>query len=696
MVTALLTISLTLAAEAGQVDFDTQVMPILTKHGCNSAACHGAAAGRGGFKLSLFGGDVARDWHAIAHAQEARRVNYVQPERSLLLLKPTEQVLHEGGLRLEMDGEEVARLQAWIRQGAARKVRRKLTQLHVTPAYRQVVCNQPIQLQVTAEFSDGLSQAVHELAVYTPSDETALAVDEAGRVSVRRPGQHFVVVRFLDQVRTVLLLAPLGTAEVQPEKWMRKNWIDDAIHDKLQALQLAPSPPADVRALMRRLSLDLTGRLPAPEVSDLAEDTKPSQAVAEYIDDLLASDAFVEYWTYQLAKLLRVRSQPQEPAGAQAFHAWLHQQVQRNRPFDEVAKTLLVAEGDTHTNGPANFYRVVSGPRQQAEYVSEVLMGVRLRCANCHNHPLDRWTQDDYHGLSAIFARIQQGRVIRIKKQGEVTHPGTGEAAFARIPGQRFLGPGEAAREVLADWLLDKQNPYFARAFVNRVWQSLLGRGLVEPVDDLRDTNPATHPQLLERLGEQFVDTGYDVRALIKLIVQSATYQRSSQPTALNAADDRFYSHGLRKPLEAEVLADAICDVTGVPERYGEMPSGTRATQLVDSRIPSLSLDILGRCVRDGPCDSTASQANGVAQKLHLLNGQLINKKITADQGRLQRELRAGKSVSEVIVEFYRRALNRPPQDAELQHWKRHVDNAEALEDFAWALLNCEEFRTNH
>ncbi|MAR10055.1 MAG: hypothetical protein CL681_08785 [Blastopirellula sp.] len=696
MVTALLTISLVLSADAESVDFDTQVMPILTKHGCNTAACHGAAAGRGGFKLSLFGGDVARDWHAIAHAQQARRVNYVHPERSLLLLKPTEQVLHEGGLRLEMESQEVALLQTWIRQGAARQVRRKLIALRVTPGYRQVARGESLQIKVQAEFSDGLTQEASALAVYTPSDEAAVKIDDAGRVSVHRPGQHFVVVRFLDQVRTVLLLAPLGEAAVEPTTWVRQNWIDDVVHAKLQALRLVPSPQADTRTLIRRLSLDLTGRLPDPADVELKRKGDPASALETYLDDLLASDAFVEYWTFQLAKLLRVQAQPNDATGAHAFHAWLRQQVRSNRPLDEVAQALLVAEGDTHVHGPANFYRVVAGPRQQAEYVSEVLMGVRLRCANCHNHPLDRWTQDDYHGLSAIFARLQQDRVIRVRTQGEVTHPGTGEAAQARIPGLRFLDQSEDARAALASWLLEDENPYFARAFVNRVWQSLLGRGLVEPVDDLRDTNPATHPQLLDRLARHFVDSGYDVQQLIKLIVQSATYQRSCQSTELNVADDRFYSHGLRKPLEAEVLADSICDVTGVPESYGELPPGTRAIQLVDPRVPSTALDILGRCKRDAPCTAAASQANGLAQKLHLLNGDLINAKITSQQGRLRRALREGQSYPEVIVEFYRHALSRPPTAAELRYWKRRVESAEALEDFAWALLNCEEFRTNH
>ncbi|MEO2035661.1 MAG: DUF1549 domain-containing protein, partial [Planctomycetaceae bacterium] len=338
------------------------------------------------------------------------------------------------------------------------------------------------------------------------------------------------------------------------------------------------SPQADDATFLRRVTLDLTGRLPTiAAIGEFLSQTDVSKRT-ELIDRLLKSSEFTEYWTLQLARLLRIRSGAGgEVQGALTYHGWLKQQVSQAVPYDEIARQMLTSIGDTHEVGPANFYRTVAGPREQAEFASELFMASRLRCANCHNHPLDRWTQDDYHGLAAIFAKLERGQVIQVASRGEVTHPRTGEAAIPRIPGDRFLDDSGDGRTEFATWLTSKDNPYFAKAIVNRLWKSLMGRGLVEQTDDFRDTNPATHPELLNLLAEDFIEHGYDLRHSLRRISLSAAYARSSTTLPDNEADDRFYSHALIQPLESEVLADAITDVLDIPEQYGDEPIGTRA-----------------------------------------------------------------------------------------------------------------------
>jgi hypothetical protein len=367
-----------------------------------------------------------------------------------------------------------------------------------------------------------------------------------------------------------------------------------------------------------------------------------------------------------------------------------------------MARTLLTSEGDSHEFGPATFHRLAAGPREEAEYVSEVFMGVRLRCANCHNHPLDRWTQDDYHGLAQVFARLGRDRHVEQLDRGEVMHPRTGEAARPRIPGHGWLDGGTDPRGALAEWLTQPDNPYFARAIVGRIWRDLFGRGLVDPADDLRATNPATHPALFDRLVDDFIDSGYRIRHTIRLICNSAAYARSSVPTPHNHMDNRFYSHALVRPLAAEVLADAISDVTGVCDDYGDAV-GERAIELVDTSLAAATLDVLGRCDRSESCEAAPGGVGGIATKLHLLNGPLVNRRLVAEDGRLQMLISEGASSEQIVEEFYLRALSRPPKTAELEFWLDEIDVHDAsharrtrLEDFVWSLLNSNEFMTNH
>jgi hypothetical protein len=689
------------ALEAAPVDFDTEIVPILTKAGCNAAACHGSAAGRGGFKLSLFGGDPAWDYDEIVHRLEGRRINPTSPESSLVIAKPTEQMAHEGGTRFEYDGPEAEVLARWIDDGAIRVRTRRLKHFEITRHGSLVELNSELQLQVIATFDDGTKRDVTHLAVYASSDAAALTATDTGKLTVLRRGRHHVVVRFLTDVQTVLVTVPLAEALVDLSKSPRNNWIDDEIIATLDALHLAPSPQAHDATLLRRISLHLTGRLPQPDtVRDYLASNDPDK-FTKLVDRLLDSPEFVEYWTYRLGKLLRIRPQPTNLPATQAFYGWVRQQLEDGVGWDQVATELLLAEGDTHVNGPANFYLVAGDARAQAEYASELLMGVRLSCANCHNHPLDRWTQDDYHGLAAIFARIERGRQVRLVAGGEVIHPVTGDAAVARIPGERFLPTKADARRELAEWLTSDSNPYFSRAIANRIWKALMGRGFVEPTDDLRATNPATHPELLNRLDREFTANGYSFRHAIRTIVNSAAYARSSRATGDNAGDRHFYSHALATPLEAEVLADAIADVTAVAEPYGDQPLGTRAIALF-TPPESKTLEILGRCDRVDSCEAGTSSAVGLTTKLHLLNGPLLNRRLRDEEGRLSQLLRSGASTERIIEDFYVAALGRIPRDNEQRYWLGQLEAGDsearrlALEDFVWGLLNSQEFLTNH
>lgn len=700
------------------VDFDNHIIPVLTKAGCNTGACHGAAVGRGGFKLSLYGGDPENDYRSIALELEGRRVNLTHPEESLFVLKPTESIAHGGGYRLEDDGAGADLLRRWVREGAERTQTQHLDHFQVAPE-RHVAerVGESVVLSANGKFSDGSNVDVTQWTVFTAEDPSAVEIDpETARATLLRRGRHVVIARYLDHVVPLEIIVPLSDVAIDFSASPRHNFIDDRVLELLSTLRIPVSGETDDASFLRRVTLDLTGRLPSLEMLRdflASDDSHKRQAV---VDQLLVSPEFTEYWTLQLAQLLRIRPQPGDARGAQTYHQWLKQSIAEGMPYDQLARAVLTASGDTHEVGPANFYRTVAGAREQAEFASELFMGSRLRCANCHNHPLDRWTQDDYHGLAAIFAKVESGRVIKLASRGEITHPRTGEPAVPRIPGERFLDTASAAadsasnasetavdgRAAFASWLTDHENPYFAKAIVNRLWKALMGRGLIEPTDDLRATNPATHPRLLEQLAQDFVEHGYDLRHTLRRIAASATYARSAHALVENYADERYYSHAFTRPLQPEVLLDAISDVTGVSEVYGEQPLGTRSVSLFDASIKSEALDILGRCSREESCETSASASGGLSRALHLFNGELLNRRLVDQNGRIVQGLAEGHAPLNLVDEFYLRALGRSPSAAEQAHWLQQLSGLKdeelqaGLEDFVWSLLACREFVTNH
>jgi hypothetical protein len=685
--------------------FDTQIIPVLTRSGCNAGACHGSAKGRGGFRLSLWGGNPAADYQAIVQEREGRRINLAHPDHSLVIAKPTGLLDHGGDVALDSAGAKL--LLRWIAAGAPRGAPRHLTHFEITPTDAVVEqTGAALPLRAIARFDSGPEEDVTAWTIVSSSDPSALAIDAVKhRATVLRRGRHTAIARYLDRVVPLSFTLPYSDQPVDLTHELRASFVDDEILKTLETLRLPVSPPADDRVFFRRVWLDLAGRLPPPEqLAAFLADSSPDRRTRA-VDRLLKSDAFVEYWTLRMGRLFHAASLPGDADAVEAYRRWFADQLAAGTGFDIVARQLLTATGDSHRVGPANFARSASDARRQAELVGDALMGSRIGCANCHNHPLDRWTQDDYHGLAAVFARLERGQVVKVTKRGAVTNLRTSEPAIPRIPGERDLDPNADNRAAFADWLTAPDNRYFARATVNRLWRALFGRGLVEPADDLRATNPPTHPELLDRLADDFVNSGFDLRHTLRLLALSETYGRSGAILPDNAVDDRFYSRSYTRPVEPEVAADMIADVTDVPNQFDRRPAGTRAVALFDPHTPAPSLEILGRCVRDAPCDPGAA-GGGLPARLHLLNGELVNKKLVAPDGRLHRLIAAKASDEAIIEAFYLCALARAPSGAERRFWQEAAAAAAAqespetartkfLEDFVWSLLNSREFRLN-
>lgn len=692
-----------------RLDFPTRVLPILTKAGCNAGACHGAATGQGAFRLSLLGYDPESDHQTITREFSGRRIDLSSPRDSLLLRKATRDVRHKGGMRIEDDSADHRTLADWIAAGAA------YTSLGVPPDLRVTGVEvhpadallagpgKSARLKVTATLSDGTREDVTAHALYSSNDDATAEVAPDGLVTVRRRGATSVMVRYGGQVAAVRVASPLRDQELDPAAFAGalapRNFIDEKVWAELRRLRVPPSPPCDDAEFFRRASLDLTGRLPSPQrVRQFLKESSTQEKRDRVIGELLAGDAFADLWTLRLADLLLIDSKRLGEAPTRVYHTWLRQEVARNTPFDKLARDLLTAEGDASRVGPANLHRLTEDPRDMGEFVSGAFLGVQIACARCHAHPFAAWTQDDYYGFAAFFARTQrEGVRVFIADRGEVQHPKTGKDVAPRVLAGAPAAPDGDRRAALAAWVTAPRNPHFARAAVNRVWRHLVGRGIVEPVDDLRVTNPPANPALLDALAADFVAGGYDLRRLIRTIVESRTYQLSSRSTPDNRLDDRLFSRAYPKPLPAQVLADAVAQVTGVPDDYPGHPPGTRAVQLPDARTASYTLDVLGRCPRDGNC-AAQPRGGGLSQALHLINGPAINSKLRG--GVIDSLLHGDLTDAEIVEELYLRTLSRFPDEREQAYCVKAFasanDTRQAAEDLLWALLNSREFVYNH
>jgi len=688
--------------------FRTGILPILTKAGCNAGACHGAATGQGGFKLSLLGYDPEEDHDRISRELGGRRLDFSNPAESLFLLKPGGQLEHEGGRRLPRGSASQRKVLEWISQGAPYGPKDLQVEAIVAAPADQLFdsAGQTLTLQVTARLSDGSETDVTALALYTAQDEGIADVGKSGEVTARGRGLTSIMVRYSGQVASVRVAIPYRDTELSETGFPAFNFIDESIVAELRRLRLPASPPCDDAEFVRRVHLDVVGRLPSPEPIRAFLKAPPSRSKREgWVDALLRSEDFTDFWTLKLADLLLLGGKGTPENATQTYHAWLRAQVATNAPIDRIAQALLTSTGDLDRVGPANLMMLASDPRDLAEHIGRIFLGSQIGCARCHAHPNDRWTQTDYHRFAAYFARVQReaGRVS-VATHGEVNHPKTGQPMQPKPLGTTLPSTNESISEptdrraALALWLASPANPSFTRTFVNRVWKHLLGRGLVEPVDDLRPTNPSTHPALLDALAADFVAGGMDLRRLVRVIVTSQTYQLTSEPRGINGQDQRLYSHAYLKELPAQVFADAVVQVTGVPDHFEGYPPGTRAVQLIGPRTASPALDVLGRCSREGACDSPARAGGGLARALHLINGSTINDKLHG--GRLESLLAGNPPIPKIIDDLYLQALSRPPTAAEQAGWTAVLataaDRVEAIQDLLWALLNSREFAFNH
>jgi len=694
--------------------FRNHVESVLSKSGCNSGACHGALAGKKGFKLSLGAFDPVADYFYITRQSRARRVVLSDPGRSLLLTKPTGAIPHKGGIRFAVDSPEYQVISQWIAAGAPAPADDdpRLVRLEILPeaSVLKTGANQP--LLVRAHFSDGRAEDVTRWARFSSTNESVAAVNDRGVVKVSGHGEAAIKAWYLswNVVATVSVGYEHPVSRDTFAQSPRRNFIDEHVLAKLENLNLPPSPPATDAEFMRRAHLDTIGVLPtADEARAFLADSSADKR-DKLIEQLLKRPEFVDYWSYKWSDLLLVNSEKLRPAAMWAYYHWIRNNVAANTPWDAMARNLVTATGSTLQNGAANFFVLHQDPPELAETVSVAFLGMSINCAKCHNHPLEKWTNDQYFGMASLFARVRSkeaggdgNRIVYAVTSGEWAQPRTGKPQ----PPQPLDGAAVAfdaeidRREHLAAWLTSPKNPYFTKAIVNRVWANYFNVGLVENVDDLRLTNPPSNAALFDAAANYLVDNKYDLQALMRAILQSNTYARSSKPLAENAADQRFYSRYYPRRLMAEVLLDALSQVSGAPSTFGDYAPGTRAIQLPDANVNSYFLKAFGRPERAITCECERTDQPSMVQVLHLSNGDTINQKLEAKGNRVEQLLAAGATSQQIVDEAYLAALTRFPTDEERARLVAALDEPEPprrqlVEDLYWSILSSKEFLFNH
>ena len=702
----------------GSVSLRNEVIPILSRQGCSAGACHGSPQGKGGFRLSLRGFDPTMDEATLRGEFFARRVNVLDADTSLLLRKPLMQVPHAGGPRLLANSIAHTVLRNWIAEGrhtdAATAPSCVGLMLH-PPSGRQLnrdVARQ--QFLAIAEFSDGSFRDVTDLAVFTTSDAGVAAVSADGlveRADDTARGQTAITARYLDQMETSFLTVVSETTGFTWPDPAESNFVDQLVHARLKQLEYVPSRRTPDGEFLRRVYLDVTGLLPPTDVTQSFLADVSEQKRTSLIDELLASSEHAKFQTLQWGDTLRIRKASISSPGVFKFYRWLVRAFEQNMPYDQFAGELLTASGSSFENPPVNYFRTAASTNDCTESTAQIFLGARLECAKCHNHPHEKWTQDNYYGLAAFFNRIQRDATLRkdeifvsVADTGEVTQPRTGEKMKPWLPGQGDIQIADDAdrRVVLVEWLTSPNNKLFAEVEVNRLWRSVMGRGIVDPADDFRASNPPSNTELLNALAEDFVKHNFDRRHILRLILNSQTYQRRSEANLSNGGDDRFFSRYTRRLLTAEQLLDAICDVTMVPESFSGLPSGIRATQLPSPDFGKDFLTVFGQPVRTSVCQCERSDDLNLSQALQIANGSYVHGKLTNGGSRIRQLLNAGRSIREIVAESYLAAFCRVPTAAESNAavsfirapGERSVE--EKLEDFYWALLNSNEFLFQH
>ncbi len=697
--------------------FVSDVMPILGKFGCSGAGCHGKAEGQNGFKLSVFDSDPRADHQAITSDSRGRRVNVGAPEHSLILLKASGRVPHGGGSRILASTEEYATLREWLRAGApyGADVGAEVVRVEVTPKQRLLSMDDRQQLRVVAHYSDDTWRDITNVARYESNNPVLAEVAEDGLVTTRdRPGSAAVRASYLNHFDVMSVLIPRPEVIADYPELPAHHFIDRLVYAKLRALNIVPSEVSTGAEYLRRVYLDVIGTLPsADEVRRFLADERPDRR-ARIVDELLTRPEYADYWALRWSDILRVErgSGALDHRSAYSYYRWIRDSFAANKRLDQFAREIVTARGALVDSPQGFFYKVVGDPGERASQLSQAFLGINISCAQCHHHPTDVWTQSDYYGMQSFFTAVSfkgtpRGEALRSAGNPQTKHPRTGEVVYPHPLGTKMppappsaAPPIEDRRERLAEWLIDPHNPWFARNMANRIWAHFTGRGLVHPVDDVRGSNPPSNAALLDALAARLVELDYDMHGFIREITSSRVYQSSSVPNATNASDEQNYSRAILKPLEAEVLLDAVCAATGVSEKFPDVAPGYRAIQLWDSGVDHYFLKLFGRPVRKSACLCERISEANVAQALHLMNSPQIHAKLKHPSGAVRQLVRRHADDQELVEELYLRFFGRSTDPDELAtalaYIERVGDRMRAAEDLAWSMLCSIEFIYRH
>jgi len=693
-----------------RLHFENDILPVFARFGCNTSGCHGKAEGQAGFKLSIFGFDPAADLAALSQEGRGRRINFTLPDQSLLLLKASGGAPHGGGIRIRKGSGEYRLLRDWIVAGApaGEPDAPTVVSLRVAPPERRLAMDALQQLQVTAIYSDGREVDVTHHAKFQSNNDALVQVDEFGLVRTgETPGEGAIMASYQGAVDIFRAMVPQPDDGSEFPSRPVHNFIDELVDARLRKLNIHPSKLCSDTDFLRRVYLDILGTLPTSDEARRFLTSNDPQRRAKLVDELLQRPEYADLQALKWSDVLRVDRLALGHKAAYSYYHWIRDSFAQNRPFDEFARGVVTATGPLSDQPAGHLYKVTKTPGTAASTLSQVFLGIRIECAQCHHHPFDRWSQRDYAGMQAYFSQVtfkttKFGQTLTATKTGATKHPRSGDVveAHALLQAEPEATPEGDRRELFAQWLTANGNPWFARNIVNRVWAHFLGRGIVEPVDDVRTTNPPTNPELLDALAEHFVASGYDLHDLIRTITASRTYQLSSHPNASNDRDEQNYSRALFRRLDAEVRFDMICQVTGMPEKFRGMPNGYRAIQLWDSQVKHYFLGLFGRPIRSTACECERATEPSVGQVLHIINSPEIQAKLSDSGGRLATLVRETAEDSQLVDELYLSFYSRFPTDEErtavTTFLKQATDRQRATEDIAWSLMNTVEFLFNH
>ncbi len=698
-------------AKVPETSFVLHVMPLLSKIGCNAGACHGAQAGKNGFKLSLRGYDPEFDYQVLIRDISGRRFNRAKPDRSLMLLKPTQGVPHEGGKLFDKDSRHYQIIHRWIREGVKSDVGKALRPAKLEVYPNEFVLDMPgmkQQMHVTAVFPDGSKRNVTRDCKFTSTFPEVAAVDENGLVTALRRGESAILVRYEGAFSTNNMIVMGDRSGFVWNDQPELNFVDTLVYNKLEDLKIQPSDICTDAEFIRRAYLDLTGIPPQPEdvVAFLEDDSKNKRE--ELVDELIGSEEYVEHWTHKLADLLQCNRKYLGEKGVWVFRMWIRESVKNNKPYDEFVRELILAKGSTYKNPAANFYRVNREPSTAVENITQVFLGVRFQCAKCHDHPFEKWTQEQYYQLGAFFGSVglKEGdlpdeEIVYTKyADQDVIHPKKNTAVPATVPYGKTEDRSSLQREI-AEWLTSNDNELFARSTVNRFWSYFTGKGIIEPVDDIRDSNPPSNSELLDQLTQEFVESRYDLQNLIRTICTSRVYQHSVDTNEWNVDDERNFSHAYPRRLTAEQMLDAISVATGTNPEFGDLPEGFRACELPDSTVKDEGgfLKLFGRPERESACECERTSEVSLSHALTLINGPTVSDAIADPNGRVAKLVQENIGKDELVKQIYLAALSRLPKEDETKKAVAFLTESNTLEeggqDLLWALINSPAFLFN-